>query len=210
MGSDEEKSGEIDSKKTFSKRKIHMMHASLLKRILAFFIDLVIVNIFILAPFNSVIARFLGDASFTNIYQELLTNPEILSSLTPILIASSVLVLLYFIVLQKMFSQTIGMMIMNIYVIRIPQSLIGTRGAARRRNSLKNLPSSAVEVRPSFLESLLRNLFLIPVAPFSLLLILDPVFIFFNNNYQRLTEHLSRTMVVQLIDYDISNQSRWF
>ena len=69
-------------------------------------------------------------------------------------------------------SQTIGKMLMKVYV-------------ASDNNTLKAW------------QLLARNLVFIPIFPFVLLWILDPLFMFFTKTNQRLTEILSKTRVVE-------------
>ena len=49
----------------------------------------------------------------------------------------------------------------------------------------------------SFWQTLLRSIYLIPVFPFVLLLLIDPVYMFFNPENQRLSERMSKTRVVE-------------
>ena len=69
-------------------------------------------------------------------------------------------------------SQTIGKMLMKVYVVSDNKDL--------KRWQL-----------------LTRNLVFIPIFPFVLLWILDPLFMFFTKTNQRLTEILSKTRVVE-------------
>ena len=191
--------------------KIHVIQASFLKRIFAFIIDLIILNIFVFSPFNSLINQLHGGQSFNNLYHNLLSNQELLSSISSILIPLTFLILIYFIVLQTKLSQTIGMMLMNLYVVKIPEQSLRSSGSAKRKPSLKEIAKASEKIKVGFLSALLRNLFLIPFAPFVFLWIIDPIYLFLNRNSQRLTEFLSRTMVVEIMLYNTNNfnKQRW-
>ncbi|MFP4656422.1 MAG: RDD family protein [Candidatus Woesearchaeota archaeon] len=195
-------------------KKSHAIQASLLKRIFAFLIDMIILNIFVLAPFNNLIAEMMGERSFNNIYQNMALNPDIMTSMTSmtsIVISSSILMLLYFIVLQRKFSQTLGMMIMNLYVMKIPEISHRAYKTGREKISAEKVRKLNRQFRLSFWDALLRNLFLIPFVPFMFLWLADPLFLFFNKNSQRLTEFASRTMVIEMITYhdNTMNRQRW-
>ena len=69
-------------------------------------------------------------------------------------------------------SQTIGKKIMNIYVVGDSE-------------------------KPGKWQLLIRNLFFIPIFPFDLLFIVDPIFMLFTKSNQRLTEILGKTRVVE-------------
>lgn len=74
-------------------------------------------------------------------------------------------------------SQTIGKKLMNIYVV----------------SNINNLKRWQLFV---------RNLVFVPIFPFDLLMILDPIFMFFTKTNQRLTEILSKTRVVASYDLE--------
>ena len=77
--------------------------------------------------------------------------------------------------LEKKMGQTIGKVLMRIYVVS-------------DNNNLKTW------------QLLTRNLIFIPIFPFVLLWIIDPLFMFFTKTNQRLTEILSKTKVVEEFD----------
>lgn len=83
----------------------------------------------------------------------------------------SLLLLLYFVTLEKKLGQSIGKIFMNLFVV-----------------------GKKVDGR-SF-PHLIRGAFLIPFFPFQLLLILDPLFMMFTKNNQRLMEIFSKTTTV--------------
>jgi len=82
----------------------------------------------------------------------------------------TIMALLYFTLLQYYFQQTIGMMITKIQVV----------------------PDSG------FFRILIRNLFIIPFFPFSLLWIIEPLYLFFKG--RRLLEKLTNTNTVEVLN----------
>ena len=89
-------------------------------------------------------------------------------------------VLAYFVLLDYLLGQTVGMMIFDLRII--------SEGSAA---------GAKASVDIGFFQSLLRNIFLIPAVPFIFLWLVDPIFAIFNKNNQRLTELLSKTLVVE-------------
>ena len=146
------------------------------KRILAFFIDLFIINFIILFPFKGFFNNIVpGSFSFKESL-EIAKNPELNSILIAIAISSSILMILYFMILEKRFGQSAGKMLTNIYIVSETKKI-------------------------SFLQLLTRNLFLIPFFPFILLWVLDPLFMVFTKENKRLSEVLSKTKVVETFQY---------
>lgn len=147
--------------------------ALLWKRIAAFFIDIVIINLIILFPFRALFQKIIPkDYSFSEAYKFLSSSTNYSGFLASVSFVISILIILYFFMLENKSQQTIGKMLMKIYV-------------ASNTNNLKKW------------QLLARNLVFIPLFPFVLLWILDPLFMFFTKSNQRLTEILSRTRVVE-------------
>jgi uncharacterized RDD family membrane protein YckC len=84
----------------------------------------------------------------------------------------SILIILYFLMLEIKMSQTIGKMLMKVYVVSDNKELKAW-------------------------QLLARNLVFIPIFPFVLLWILDPLFMLFTKTNQRLSEILGKTRVVE-------------
>ena len=84
----------------------------------------------------------------------------------------SLLAFLYFFIMESKMGQTIGKKIMNLHVA----------------GETKDLKKWQVFV---------RSLLFIPIFPFDLLVIIDPLFMFFRSSNQRLSEILSKTRVVE-------------
>lgn len=144
------------------------------KRIAAFFIDIVIINLFVLFPFRSLFQNIVPkDYSFSEAYK-FFSSTNYTNFITSISFIMSILIILYFVMLERKMSQTIGKMFMRIYIIS-------------NNNTLKTW------------QLVLRNLVFIPLFPFILLWIVDPLFMFFTKTNQRLSDILSKTSVVEKI-----------
>jgi len=150
--------------------------ALLWKRMVAFIIDLLVIDIVLAFPFRKIILRLSPDVGFKETYSLLMNNPEFAKTLTIVSIFISILALLYFSITEYKVKQTVGKILMNIYVV-------------------------STEKKMRYWQCVVRNLFLFPVFPFFLLWVIDPVFLLFNKNGQRLSEVISKTRVVS--DYKI-------
>jgi uncharacterized RDD family membrane protein YckC len=147
--------------------------ASIFKRALAFLIDLSIINFIIFFPFRRLLQNVLPEeSSFSLTYNFLKNNPELGTLLSITFMTMSFITILYFIILEKKLTQSIGKIILNINV-------------ASEKKHLK------------LWQLIVRNLFLIPIFPFILLWIIDPIFIILTKNKQRLSEILSKTKVIE-------------
>ena len=153
--------------------KIFTAQASILKRALAFIVDILIIDFFILFPFKGAFEKIMPETgSFSKTLDFLSSNPEHSASITIIVLAAAFLAILYFMILEKKIGQTIGKMMFSLYV-----------------------ESQAKELK--YWQLFVRSMFLIPVFPFVLLWVIDPVVMFFTKENQRLSEILSRTKVVE-------------
>jgi len=154
------------------KEKTFVGPALLWKRIIAFIVDLLIVILFVLFPFRKALRNIVPENySFAETYK-LLSNAESTSYTLAVYFAASILMFLYFYMMEARMTQTIGKRLMNIYVTA--------------DNEMKKW------------QILVRNLLFIPIFPFDLLIILDPLFMFFTKTNQRLSEVLSKTNVVEV------------
>ena len=141
------------------------------KRIVAFLLDILILALFVFIPFRGVFAGSLG-SSFSESLKSIATNEQLISGFRPYYIAMSLLAFLYFFIMESRMHQTIGKKIMNLHVA----------------GETKDLKKWQVFV---------RSLLFIPIFPFDLLVIIDPLFMFFRSSNQRLSEILSKTRVVE-------------
>ena len=143
------------------------------KRIAAFFIDMIVINLFILFPFRRLFQNIIPkDYSFSEAYKLLGSSTNYTGFITSVSFTMSVLIILYFLMLEIKMSQTIGKMLMKIYVVS-------------DNNALKTW------------QLIARNVVFIPIFPFVLLWALDPLFMFLTRTNQRLSEILSKTKVVE-------------
>ncbi|MBL7054203.1 RDD family protein [Candidatus Woesearchaeota archaeon] len=153
------------------KQKTFTGPALIWKRVLAFVIDMLIINFIILFPFRTLFQKMIPASLSIKETFELANSGELNSLVILISVFASILMMLYFIILEGRLKQSIGKILTNIYVV-----------------------SEAKEFK--FWQLLIRNLFLIPVFPFILLWIADPIFMLFTKGNKRLSEILSKTKVV--------------
>ena len=153
--------------------KRYYAKASVLKRLLAFIADMLIINLTILWPFRSTIESMLPKYdSFSKTLEYISKNQGSSGKVIIIMLCISLLTILYFYLLEKKLGQTAGKMLFGLYV----------------RSTEKELKRWQIFA---------RSIFLIPAFPFILLWIADPIVIFFNRESQRLSEIISKTKVVE-------------
>ena len=160
------------------KKSVFLGPATLWKRVLAFVVDLFILDFFVLSVFGGVVDKILGGTGelFTA-YSMLQQNSVQADTLIMVFSIIVMLMLAYFVILQYATGQTLGCMLFDIHVVeQVGESKF---------------------IRPGFWQSVLRNIFIIPAVPFILLWVVDPLYLFFVKKGQRLTEMLSRTRVVE-------------
>lgn len=142
------------------------------KRVAAFFIDMLVINIVILFPFRSLFHGIVPKGySFSEAYS-FLSSTNYTGFISSVSFVISVLIMLYFFMLERKMGQSIGKKLMGVYVVGDNKS-----------------------IKPW--QLLVRNLGFIPIFPFILLWVLDPLSMFFTKTNQRLTEILSRTKTVE-------------
>ena len=155
------------------KEKTFVGPALIWKRIAAFSIDIIIVNLIVFFPFRRLFENIVPkEYSLAEAYRFVSSSTNYSSYVNLVALVMSILLILYFSMLERKMGQTIGKMLMRIYVVS-------------DSNSLKAW------------QSLTRSIVFIPVFPFVLLWIIDPLFMFFTKTNQRLTEVLSKTKVVE-------------
>ena len=103
------------------KERVFVGPALIWKRIAAFFIDILILNVLVLFPFRALMLEiFPGSYSFPDAYA-LLSAGRYAAQLTSISLAISILVILYFFMMESRMGQTIGKMFMILYKIGLLQ-----------------------------------------------------------------------------------------
>ena len=155
------------------KEKTFTGPALIWKRIAAFLIDMAIINLFVLFPFRKLFDSIVPkNYSFSEAYKFLSTSADFTGFISSVSFIMSIFIILYFYLLEKKMQQTIGKALMKIYIV-----------------------SDNIELKKW--QLLVRNIVFIPLFPFILLWLADPLFMLFNKSNQRLSEILSRTRVVQ-------------
>lgn len=150
--------------------------ASIIKRTLAFIIDILLINIVIMFPFRDFFSSIpTENLSFAEAFTYL-NSPEFQSTTILLSIFSSILSIMYFMILEGKYRQSVGKILMKL----------------RIKSNTKEL---------TFLQNLGRNMYLIPIFPFIILWIIDPMFILFTKERKRLSEIISKTEVVQNYNY---------
>ena len=160
--------------KRIPRQKSFFVSASVLKRLIAFFVDIVIINLVIVTPFSGLLQKIIPEGSYQETYDFLMSssgNPVIISI---ILAAITVLSIFYFAIFESRLGQSPGKVLMNLYIVSLEKNC-----------------------KPGFWQCVVRTLFIIPFFPFSILWVADPITALFNRHNQRLMELLSKTKVVE-------------
>lgn len=143
----------------------------LMRRIFAFLLDLFILNVVIISPFHMYVARIFPTGMPLS-YNMLMTNEAFLSFFTPMVFFIVLYTFTYFVLLEYAISQTVGKIILNLKI-------------------------ESAKKRLTFMQCIIRSLFIIPLFPLTLLWVIDPLFLFFiSKDGQRLSEYISKTWVV--------------
>ncbi len=154
------------------KRGVFLAPALLWKRILAFVIDILIIELIIAAPFRSHLKNIVPGTSYSEVMNFIMSNPQVSYKLSMIMGIIATLGILYFTILEFKTQQTIGKMIMKIFTV-------------------------SQKKQPRFWQYLLSNLTFLPFFPFAILWIVDPIYIIFTKNNQRFMERISHVHTVQ-------------
>lgn len=155
------------------KLKVQFFPASLWKRAFAYVIDIFVINLVIIMPFQKVLedlGKGFADKGILETYKLLLQSDmqTIMPKLFLIFAAISFLSVLYWAVLEHKIGQSVGKILFNIYV-------------KSQTNQL------------TFWQCFLRNVTKISTLP----LILDASYMIFTRSYQRYFEKISKTVVVE-------------
>ena len=145
--------------------------ASIIKRFAAFIIDVLILNLVVLAPLQSLFAGIVP-SGFRESYHYLTSNAHASNLVFGISIFVGLMFFIYFTVLEKVYGQSIGKMLMHISVVSETKQL-------------------------TWWQVIVRNLFVLPFFPFILLWVIDPLMMAFSAENRRLSDILSKTKVVQ-------------
>lgn len=151
--------------------KKNAVPASSFKRLIAFLIDMLIINLALAAPFRGVLSDLVPSTSVAENIQILQSGTGMIKQLYLAVFFLTLIALLYHVLMEYYLKQTPGMMLMKIAV-----------------ESEKKLV---------FVQCVLRNLFIIPFFPFFFLWLIEPLHMFFDPKSRRFMEKISRTAVVQ-------------
>lgn len=146
--------------------------ALLWKRIAAFIIDLLILDLTVLSPFKNVLLRAMPVTDFTSFSAMLDSSAKLSGSLVFTLISMSIVAILYFALCESILGQTIGKMLFRLRV-------------------------SGVTAPAGFWRCFIRSLFLLPIFPFVMFWFIDPLYMFFTRSSQRLLERWSNTATIE-------------
>jgi uncharacterized RDD family membrane protein YckC len=142
------------------------------KRAAAFAIDMFIFYIFIFTFFSKSFANLIPQTtSFSEIEAYMAENSTAVGTLSTLLLIVGLLLLIYFSYQEYKFKDTIGKRIFRIFVV-----------------------SEAEELK--WWQCLVRNLYCIPIFPLVLLVIVDPISMFFSQDNRRFSEIISKTKTV--------------
>ncbi|MBI1935719.1 RDD family protein [Candidatus Woesearchaeota archaeon] len=150
--------------------------ASLPKRIMAFLADMLIIAT-IMVPFGKILEGAMPKG-LSIIEASMRLSSDYSGGLILMYFSISALAFLYFYLMESNMGQSIGKKIFSMHIVSDNGQLKGWQVAV-------------------------RNLFLVPLFPFDLLVIVDPAFMLFTKTNQRLSEILSRTRVVQTYSLDL-------
>ena len=140
--------------------------ANILRRGMAFLLDLILIDLFLLSPFDDVLASAVSSASLFDFLDSSLSTGIIVLAML-----FSLYALCYFILCEYLVGATPGKLLFHLKVY--------------------------AEQDLSLWQCLLRSLFLIPLFPFFILIIIDPLALLFSKTDQRISEYLSKSRVVE-------------
>lgn len=168
------------------------VNAPIWKRIASFFVDLLIIQIVIFSPFSTIVqSKMPMSENFLENY-ETLKGMEIMDSMLPIFIAVFGLIFLYFTLFEYKLSQTPGKMLFNLYLRPLDNIFDNTLNEYNfSDNSTKILKKQKI----TLLSVIIRNIAAFPFFPFSLLWIIDPIYMIATG--KRLSDVLSKTQIVE-------------
>lgn len=153
-------------------QRVYLGPASVIKRLLAFLVDVVLLDVVILLPFGGIIERVMPFWSFGTA----MIVPTF--SLLLLLYGMSIVIFLYFVLFEHYLLQTPGKMLFGLFVVKVSQ-----KDAAPERVTLE--------------QAVVRSLQTMPIIPFIFLWFIDPVFVLLSRNGQRMLERWSQSLVVE-------------
>ncbi len=147
--------------------------ASMLRRTISFLIDMIIINFVVFNPFKGMFKRLIpAEQSYGAAKNYIAQNPHLINTITFLFLIIGIIIVFYFTVFGYLIQQTPGKIITGLYTVPENKKI-------------------------SFWNYFLSNLTFIPVFPFFLLWIIDPIYMFKSPKSQRLMEKLNKILVVQ-------------
>lgn len=143
---------------------------SFFKRSLAFLLDFAILSVTILAPITTLLEKITPTTDFHTTYALFVENNKMSTIITWTMIFVFTLIMTYFILLEYLIGQTAGKRIMKLEVVNITNQT------------------------PTLMQCILRNLVLLPVFPFIIFWVIDPLYLLFTK--QALSEQLTKTRTI--------------
>jgi uncharacterized RDD family membrane protein YckC len=155
-------------------KKRHMLQpASVWKRVLAFLIDFMIMQIVIVGPFSDALTSTIPmNYDFMQNYEYLSAHMNVAEKLSTVLFIVFILAFIYSVLFELSLDQTPGRMLLNLYL----------------------MPENKQD-KVNLLKIIIRNLVYLPFFPFYLLMIIDPLFLVFTG--KRISDKFSRTVIVE-------------
>ncbi|HII72736.1 TPA: RDD family protein [Candidatus Woesearchaeota archaeon] len=162
-------------------KRVFIGNASLWKRVAAFILDILLLDLLVLGFYDSIIASIIdGAGSVKETVKHLQSSDSLSTVIVMLFFLLTLMVLAYFVLQEYMLGQTVGKMLLGLRVVAVGDGQISDI---------------------SFFQSLIRSMFIIPTIPFIFLWIVDPVFTFFNKEQQRFSEWLCRTKVIEVYQF---------
>ena len=159
------------------KARESILPANPLKRMAAFLVDFLILQIIVISTFASYF-----DTNFPKNQESLLSTYNYVSAhygvfmqMYYVMIAMSIIILIYFVFMEYKYSQTIGKMLFSLYV------------------------ESTLSTKLTLWQCILRSIYVIPIFPILLLWMIDPIYLLFKG--ERLSEAFSKTKTVEVASY---------
>ncbi|MBN2367730.1 RDD family protein [Candidatus Woesearchaeota archaeon] len=145
------------------------------KRVLAFIADLLVIQLVIFSPFSASLSGSLPSSdNIMENYRYLAEQSDMMSQITMMILFMFGLMFAYFFLFDLKLGQTPGKMLFKLYVVPMI-----------KKDSL------------TIWRLISRNLAILPVFPFTLLWIIDPLYMVFSG--KRLSDILTKTLVVEEI-----------
>jgi len=157
------------------KERLIIANASIWKRFISFLVDLLIIQVVIFWPFSGAIeSKIPMSTDFTGNYNFLTSNPGIIQQLYLVFGVVFILIFAYFVIFEYKLAQTPGKMLMNLYLVPIDK-----------------------KEKLTLMKVIIRNVAVFPIFPFSLLWIIDPLYLIFTG--KRFSDNISKTQIIMEI-----------